>query len=761
MPIRPPALDARSFEQLRDEVLARIPVHTPEWTNFNASDPGVTLLELFAFLTESLLYRANQIPERNRLKFLQLLGVPLSPAQAATGIVQVGNARGPLAVAGLATGTVLTAGALPFVLEQGLDVLPLEAHVCIKRERHDVPEELRAYYDQLYASFERLRSARGARLYETVPLEATVSAGGGGIDLAAETIDGALWIALAARKGDEPDRVRDTVGGRVLSLGLVPWLADADRVLRPGGDADALYSGSRPTLRCQVPLVPADGRLPAVEAERVPQWRTLPLVPGAGGDVLLRPGTLQLTLPPAAELRLWSNLDPLEAGVGDFPPTLEDSAFEGRILTWLKLTLPPGSSARWRWAGINAGIVQQRERIEAERLPDGDGTPQQQRRLARAPVLAGSVALSVTPVGATTAQPWQAIDDLWAAAPEGASSSAAARVFRLDAESGELQFGDGAHGERPPLGARLAVSYDVSAGRAGNLNAGAIDGGPLLPPGFTVANPVPTWGGANAETVAEGEKQVTRFLQHRDRCVNAADFEAIAWRAPGLEIGRIDVVPASSPEFGINEPGDAPGAVTLLVLPRRDATQPDAPRPDRLFLDTLCAWLEPRRLVTTEVFLRGAEYVPVWISVGMDVEGGRSIAEVVRAVDAALRAALAVLPPAGQGGVPGELALFTPPAGAPARGWPLRKEVVALELSAVVARVAGVSSVRELQLAGVADTVAQPRIPMRGLQLPRIAGLSVVAGDALPVSGLRGESGRGDDGAADQAMPVPVIPEHC
>ena len=66
MPITPPPLDNRRFADLRDEALARIPVHTPEWSNFNASDPGVTLVEVFAFLTESLLYRANQIPERNR-----------------------------------------------------------------------------------------------------------------------------------------------------------------------------------------------------------------------------------------------------------------------------------------------------------------------------------------------------------------------------------------------------------------------------------------------------------------------------------------------------------------------------------------------------------------------------------------------------------------------------------------------------------------------------------------------------------------------
>ena len=78
----PPVLDARTYQDLVDEALARIPIHNPEWTNFNESDPGVTLLELFAFLTDSLLYRANQIPERNRLAFLSLLGIPLKAATA-------------------------------------------------------------------------------------------------------------------------------------------------------------------------------------------------------------------------------------------------------------------------------------------------------------------------------------------------------------------------------------------------------------------------------------------------------------------------------------------------------------------------------------------------------------------------------------------------------------------------------------------------------------------------------------------------------
>ena len=63
MPITIPSIDDRRYQDLLNEALARIPVHTPEWTNFNKSDPGITLIEIFAFLTETLLYRSNQIPD--------------------------------------------------------------------------------------------------------------------------------------------------------------------------------------------------------------------------------------------------------------------------------------------------------------------------------------------------------------------------------------------------------------------------------------------------------------------------------------------------------------------------------------------------------------------------------------------------------------------------------------------------------------------------------------------------------------------------
>ena len=82
MPIRPPALDDRSFDDLVADLVRRIPAHTPEWTNPREGDPGRTLIDLFAWLGDTILYRANLIPERQRLAFLRLLGAGDAPRRA-------------------------------------------------------------------------------------------------------------------------------------------------------------------------------------------------------------------------------------------------------------------------------------------------------------------------------------------------------------------------------------------------------------------------------------------------------------------------------------------------------------------------------------------------------------------------------------------------------------------------------------------------------------------------------------------------------
>src|SRR4051794_6136165 len=168
MPLTIPTLDTRRYQDLLDEALARIPVHNPEGTNFNHSDPGVTLIEVFAFLTESLLYRCNQIPDRNRRKFLSLLGIPLQPATSARGLVTFANERGPRQTITLTGGVEVRAGQVPFRTVQGLAVLPIEARAFVKRAV-EPPAQLLEYYRQLYASFGgQPPSNLNLLMYETV-----------------------------------------------------------------------------------------------------------------------------------------------------------------------------------------------------------------------------------------------------------------------------------------------------------------------------------------------------------------------------------------------------------------------------------------------------------------------------------------------------------------------------------------------------------------------------------------------------------------
>src|SRR5512141_122480 len=84
MTLPTPNLDDLRFQRdLVDEARRRIIRYCPEWTDYNLSDPGITLIELFAWMTELLAYRLNRVPEKNYIKFLEMLGVQLQPASSA------------------------------------------------------------------------------------------------------------------------------------------------------------------------------------------------------------------------------------------------------------------------------------------------------------------------------------------------------------------------------------------------------------------------------------------------------------------------------------------------------------------------------------------------------------------------------------------------------------------------------------------------------------------------------------------------------
>lgn len=651
MTLKLPEIGFRNYNKILGEAMARIPVHNPQWTNFNDSDPGVTLIQLFAFMTDSLLYRANLIPERNRIQFLNLLGVPIRPAAASQGLITFSNPNGELDLHTLNDELTVYAGNVPFHTRNGLDVLPIETAVFYKRrltkdDRDNIEEQV---YEQIYASF--LERGDTLEYYETSPLLPPVSGASYPMVDLGETLDGSLWLALLARSAEEVDNARDVIANSTLTLGILPAITEAEKILYPAGTEVAALS----KLVYQIPKMPENGLLPDNPTERVAQYATLPDRPSS--DLLASPGVVELRLPEKDKLKLWANLEPTEEGTGDFPPAIEDTEIADRLITWLRIRLQESDvvdekirqlRGRISWVGINATQITQRIRVFAENLGAGTGEPDQSKTLINTPVIPDSVELTVNGMA------WTEVEDLLVATSEVPTSTPqtmpgtiaapptieSAEVFTVDYESGIIRCGDGLHGKRWPRNATLRASYDYGGGPQGNVGIGAITKGVGLPSGIKLNNPLPTWGGDSAETPAEAEKRIPLYLQHRDRLVAQTDFEEILQQAPGVDIGRFDILPLTHPEVGDVE---APGVVTIVIIPAFDPLHPDAPKPDRLFLETVCTHLEPRRLITTELHVIGPEYVSIWISVGIEVIPGEDTAPVREAVKEALRTFLSPL----------------------------------------------------------------------------------------------------------------------
>jgi hypothetical protein len=849
MPFRTPSLDNRNYADILRDALARIPVHNPEWTNFNDSDPGMTLLQLFAFMAESILYRANQIPERNRYKFLELLGIRLNPATPAKGFITINNERGTLNPQTVLKGHEVRAGQVRFRTTQGLNVLPIEARVFYKKTlpqtntaEIDTAQKYQQFlkiletadrYREQYADL-RTESEGDLVLYETTPLPSPVSGQPLPVVDLADTVDHCLWIALLSRPGDSLGDVREKIASQPLTVGVMPHLEEEGIAIAAG---QTTRGETQNLVNWEIASVP-QGYTETLTASNY----YVPLAARTTSSILQNPSLVELTLPgDPKQIRTWdwTLMRGTETeGTGEYPPSLTDKALRNRLITWIRLRVGDAKrnasvKARISWVGINATMVQQQMPVLGEVVGTATGEPDQRYRLAHGNILPGTLKLITREPQKNQSdnpkeQQWHLIDDILAADPEvpinparfpllqseifrpsqtgilddrlaattgesgpapspstgqlGTTSPLQAEhrqyVFTLDAESGEITFGDGAHGARPPRNHTIVADYAYGGGSQGNVGIGLIDRSPQLPAGFKVTNSLPTWGGEDAQDVASAEKTIPRTLQHRDRLVSVQDFEDLTRQTPGVDVGRVEIIPLMDPSSqnvlgayftaqidlleqirgnqkdsdisdllektqGLldqqnkliekvikNEATNEPfRALQQLLNPYISNEIPGAvtilvipanpdyrstPRPDQFFLEAVSDHLCPRRLVTTELHIHGPEYRNIWVSVSIKVLGGYALGPVREAVKQTL------------------FRFLSPLYGWHSKqGWPLKVPVTAKELEAAVARVDGVRAVEDLLLGEQTENDAQSGIrqvsavEIPGLRLPRLVNAAV------------------------------------
>jgi len=727
-----PDLDDRRFDDLVAELQARLAAQVPDMAPLAPGDPVHALVDLFAWLAESVIYRANRIPERQRRAFLNLLKIPLRPARPARGLVSIdavaADGRGGLPPL-VHSETALAAGQVAFSTVGEVQPMPLALRILVKRTLDAAAltaqgitlAQLRDQYGVEPAAFRPVTLVPGT---DALTLQGTQ--------------DGAFHLALCLPKplgAAAAERVRQQIADQVLNIGLAP-LADVDGDLATTLPARA--------LQWDLAWWPQPESQPTVM-----RWLPLEPVPGADGDTSRggrQAGVVRLRLPREATLlRVPPAIDPQWTGMGDAPPEPPADIQPTQVVCWLRLRCPAEPSLALGHIAVNAVRVVGQGVVRDEMIGVGTGQPDQAMALSQRDVDASSLRLEVQ--SATGFEAWRVVEQFAGEAPD-------APVFTLDAASGEVRFGDGIRGRRPPANARVrAAFYRHGGGSAGNLPAGRI--GPL--PGGRVAlrHEWPTRGGVDAETVAEAEHRIPAFLNHRERAVTAEDFSVLARDNPLNPVARADAVAGFFPGASLLAVRrNVPGVVSVFVLPPAPLALAAAPRPRAGLLTDVHAWLAPRCVIGCELYVLAPQYVRIAVAVALEVVDPATTQTVVAEVQQALLRYLWALPPGGPRG----------------EGWPRGRAVEINELRTQAGRVAGVEAVNGLRLfiedakpgqAGAQwrELLGTQALALTDYQLPELMAVSVSLGEAQPAP-PRGFA-PGTPATPTQGVPVPVIPDLC
>lgn len=563
MPIAPPPLEARTHDELVQEARRRIARYTPElvlgWTDHNESDPGITLVQLFAWLAQITQERVNQLPERTYRALLDLLGMQVRPAEPAVADLVFdpipGVGQGVFVPAGTRVGAPPGEDGAPVVFEtaQPLDVVgAVLAHVLT--------------YDG--TAFHDVTALNGPEEGALYPFGERPETGA------------AVYFGFAVPPGREP-RWRP-FPGRLSLRAFEPAGRDAPAPVACGGAPMV----TRATLAWE--YLPGPGKA----------WQPLTVFNDATRALEVG-GYLSLEGPrEIREAVLW---------------TVEEPCY------WVRLRVDaPDYGERVPRVGFfrfNAVPARHQVTVRDERLGTASGRPGQTLQLRTLPLVPGTLRLEVADEGGRMV-PWTPVP-LFRDEDPGAPDPLAgpdAQVYVVDAERGTVTFGDGRRGAIPLAGSAIvAREYRSGGGTGGNKAAGEIASPQTTLPGIRgVANPRPAVGGRSAQTAEQAARGAPQWLRRRERAVTAPDFEAAA-----LEVGgviRAAALPGEHPDFPEVR---VPGAVTVLVVQDSRETPPVTSED---LLGVVCERLEAQRTLTTEVYVRPPRFVRVDVSAELRVD---------------------------------------------------------------------------------------------------------------------------------------------
>lgn len=620
-------LDDRTFNDLVEECILRIPRYCPEWTNHNPGDPGITLIELFAWLTDQMLMRFNQVPRRNYVAFLELLGIRLEPpAPAACELTFYLTKAQPEAIkipyaTEVATVRTETQEAIIFSTDEEFTIgNPQIRYFLTGLTEEDRPENLRD------------RSPTNNQWWN---LEETLL-------FDQSRPNNCFYLVLQ-------EDLENPITGNVIAI---TFRGEAARSTGINPDDPPLKWEAWNGKNWQSTILrkPEDDKTKGFSFSELGQQGTNPLIDGA--DVILHLPQQWLSTDFGTEYRgHWIRCVYTE------PRELQPSYSSSPSIVGIKVRSIGGA--------VNASEC---VRIENELLGVSDGKPGQLFQLQAKPILKRKQGeyIEVRPINSPV-EIWQEVTDFADSGPDDLH-------YTIDAQTGMIQFGplirepiqikqrtrersqiqpggtivrrnptetrnlsnvqpdyatgapnealERQYGKVPPPGAEIYMTaYRTGGGSRGNVQAEKlIVIKQAIPYVKSVVNYQAATGGIDPESLDEAVIRVPQILRTRASAVTPEDFENVAKTATRA------VARAHCLTDAMNT---TPGRVTLLIVPKVETETIDfrlGMKPDRYFalnsqLETkIIEYMKDRKPLGVQVKLQEPEYVGVSVTTEVIIE---------------------------------------------------------------------------------------------------------------------------------------------
>ena len=564
-----PRLDNTNFEQLVEEARARIPRYAPEWTDHNLHDPGITLLELFAWIVDQQIYQVGFVGDRHLAAFAALLGVRPRAAAPARGLLW------PHTDADVSSGELKRGSPVACVEQPGLS-FELEADI------HLTPA--------------RIEEATITAAGETVSLSSVL--GVSGSSFRPRTSAPASGATLEFRLDRPLVETRDPSATYPVALGIevAPPPSARSETATPWGPLVFEYRTGQSGFWQRLELA-HDGTIALARTGIV--FLRVPTIPG-GGQACLR-------------LRLDRGLLPIA-------PRIVRFAFN--VLPVVQLETRPEEVL-----GESNGLPDQRFPLELTGLPGESDesevilsdTPIPAAPPRTAPegkvIATGYRRLRIEVEEAGGFQQWRPTDDLTTCGPQN-------RVYEVDVAAGQIRFGNGVNGRIPRHNAQVRHrDYHLTAGASGSLRSGLtwrIKGVSTTNEVYG-SNPQPLTGGEDAWDAQRLQQQARETVLRRKVLLQDSEVLAAATGLSGYGVARAAVLSRFHPAF---PEAEIPGARTLVVVPWRDPGDGKGAAVDNAYPVAVAAALRPHRVLGERLTVIAAKPVPVRVRAELLVEAG-------------------------------------------------------------------------------------------------------------------------------------------